>query len=397
LKRILLLGGSHQQVVAIETARRLGYYTILCDFLPDNPGRLIADQFYGVSTTDRDAVLAVAREAQVDGILAYASDPAAPIAASVAEQLGLPTNPSPSVDLLAHKGKFRSFLRQNGFCCPRAESFSCLADALTGVSAFKFPVMVKPVDSSGSKGVSCVTSISELAAPFSTALQNSRSGHIIVEEYIKMAHPYLIGGDCFIIDGQVVLWGLLNCHRDPAVNLLVPVGKSHPAQLSAAQLDIVKVSVQRLAGLLGLRFGGFNVELLFDAAGSLYIIEMGPRHGGNLIPELLGLIYGIDLVAAAVQAALGEPVELSPGPGSGYFASHNLHADRDGILMDIRFEPEIEVSIIRKVLYKKSGDPVGYFDGANKAIGIVFFHFNTEVEMLDRLTRIGQLITIIVT
>ena len=92
-KKLMLLGGSAQQIIAIETARRLGYATVLCDFLPDNPGQHHADTFYLVSTTDKEAILEVARKEQIDGILAYASDPAAPTAAYVAQKLGLPGSP----------------------------------------------------------------------------------------------------------------------------------------------------------------------------------------------------------------------------------------------------------------------------------------------------------------
>ena len=87
-RSILLLGGSKQQVVAIETAKRLGYRTVLCDYLPDNPGQFSADVFYQESTTDREKMLEIARREQVDGVLAYSSDPAAPTAAYVAEKLG---------------------------------------------------------------------------------------------------------------------------------------------------------------------------------------------------------------------------------------------------------------------------------------------------------------------
>ena len=80
-KKILLLGGSAQQIVAIKTAKRLGYYTVLCDFLTDNLGQYEADKFYLVSTTDKNAVLEVAKKERIDGVLAYASDPAAPTAA----------------------------------------------------------------------------------------------------------------------------------------------------------------------------------------------------------------------------------------------------------------------------------------------------------------------------
>ena len=103
MKKVLLLGGSAQQIIAIETAKKLGYYTVLCDYLTDNPGQYHADKFYLVSTTDKEAVLDVTKKESVDGVLAYASDPAAPTAAYVAEKLGLPGNPYESVETLCNK------------------------------------------------------------------------------------------------------------------------------------------------------------------------------------------------------------------------------------------------------------------------------------------------------
>ena len=128
-KKLLLLGGSAQQVVAIKTAKRPGCETILCDFLPDNPGQYAADKFYLVSTTDKEAVLDVARKEQGDGVLAYASDPAAPTAAYVAEKLGLPGNPYKSVEILCNKDKFRRFLAQNDFATPTAHSYETREEA----------------------------------------------------------------------------------------------------------------------------------------------------------------------------------------------------------------------------------------------------------------------------
>ena len=96
MKKILMLGGSAQQVVAIRTARQMGYYTVLCDYLPDNPGQYAADKFYLVSTIDKEAVLEVARQERVDGVVAYASDPAAPTAAALSylgsSKAGLPAS-----------------------------------------------------------------------------------------------------------------------------------------------------------------------------------------------------------------------------------------------------------------------------------------------------------------
>jgi threonine dehydrogenase-like Zn-dependent dehydrogenase len=115
MKKILLLGGSAQQIPAIEGAKKQGCYTVLCDYLPDNPGQYHADKFYCVSTTDKETILEIAVREKVDGILAYASDPAAPTAAYVAEKMGLPTSPYSSVEILTQKDKFRQFLKENGF------------------------------------------------------------------------------------------------------------------------------------------------------------------------------------------------------------------------------------------------------------------------------------------
>ena len=161
MKKILLLGGSAQQVVAIKTAKRLGYYTVLCDFLIDNPGQYATDKFYLVSTTDKDAVLEVAQKEQVDGVLAYASDPAAPTAAYIAEKLGLPGNPYQSVEILCNKDRFRNFLAGNGFSAPKAHGYVSAEDALKDKASYEYPIIIKPVDSSGSKGATVLHSEEE--------------------------------------------------------------------------------------------------------------------------------------------------------------------------------------------------------------------------------------------
>ena len=174
-KKILLLGGSAQQIIAIETAKRLGYYTVLCDFLQDNPGQYAADKFYLISTTDKEAVLEVAMKERVDGILAYASDPAAPTAAYVAENLGLPTNPYVAVETLCNKDKFREFLSDNGFYTPMSTGYDTVDDAIIDVGKYRFPIIVKPVDSSGSKGVTVLRHVEKVEEALQFAFSFSRS------------------------------------------------------------------------------------------------------------------------------------------------------------------------------------------------------------------------------
>lgn len=394
MKKILLLGGSAQQVVAIKAARNLGYYTILCDFLPDNPGQYVADKFYLVSTTDKNAVLEVAQKEQIDGVLAYASDPAAPTAAYIAEKLGLPGNPYRSVEILCNKDQFRKFLLENGFSAPKATGYSFAEDALKDKTSYEYPIIIKPVDSSGSKGATVLYSENGLVDALEFAFSFSRCHRIIVERFIEKKHPYLIGGDIFIEDGKVVLWGLMNCHRDSHVNPLVPIGKSYPLQLDNEDVKHVKYTLSSMIEKLGIRNGSMNVELVVDKSNRVWPIDVGPRSGGNMIPDILGDMFGVNIAEMSVESAMGTIIKGNIHEPNGFYATHNLHSNKNGTYKEIDFSPEIEPYIYRKCLYKKSGDRVEYFDNASKCLGIIFFRFPDETTMKSVLEHINELITV---
>ena len=385
MKKILLLGGSAQQVIAIKTAKKLGYYTVLCDFLTDNPGQYAADKFYLVSTTDKEAVLEVAKKENIDGVLAYASDPAAPTAAYVAEKLGLPGNPYESVEILCNKDRFREFLKNNGFNTPLSNGYHDKQAALKEIDKYNLPIIIKPVDSSGSKGVTVLNDKSGSEKAIDFAFSFSRSHRIIIEKKKKKKHPYLIGGDVFVNDGKIILWGLLNCHRDNNVNPLVPVGKSYPLILEETDMINVKETLQSMVDKLGIKFGSMNVELVVDKNDRVFPIDIGPRAGGNMIPDLLGMVFGVDVVEMTVKTAMGENVSCTINEPDGYYSTHNLHSDKNGIFENIVFNSEIEKNIIKKYIYKKPGDEVDFFDNAAKALGIVFFKFDSMVQMIDMM------------
>lgn len=390
MKKLLLLGGSAQQIVAIETAKRIGYKTVLCDYLSDNPGQHFADCFYLVSTTDKEAVLEVARKEHVEGVLAYASDPAAPTAAYVAEKMGLPGNPYKSVDILCNKDHFRTFLKEHGFSVPVSRGFSSLQEAFMTKDLFSLPVLVKPVDSSGSKGITVIRQWEDLLEAAEFALRFSRSGRFLVEEFIEKTHSYLIGGDVIVHEGKVVLWGLMNCHRDNSVNSLVPVGKSYPPALSWERLELAKQTLQQMVSELHIQECGMNVELILDAKNRVFLLDVGPRNGGNMIPELLSLIFRVNVVELAVKAAMDEKIEIGDIHGEPYYATHNLHADHDGIFEAFQFSDELEQYIIRKCIYCKPGDAFFRFDQAAKAMGILFLKFPDQETMHCVLSAIND-------
>lgn len=395
MKTILLLGGSAQQIIAIETAKRIGLRTVLCDYLPDNPGQYHADMFYQVSTTDKEAILQVANDENIDFILAYASDPAAPTAAYVAEKLGLPTNPYRAVEILCNKDLFRQFLKSHHFNTPCACGFFSKEDALSNIGRFSFPIIIKPVDSSGSKGATVLKTTEKLEEAIDFAFSFSRGHRIIIEEFVEKKHPFLIGGDIFVSGGKIVQWGLMNCHRDDHVNPLVPVGKSYPLCLSDEELREVKYTLQKLVTELDIKFGPMNVELVVDKHNRVYPIDIGPRSGGNMIPDLLGMIFDCDLVEMTVRSAMGETISTTHFEERGFYATHNLHSDRNGMFDHVEYSMEIRQYIIKENVYKQNGDPVNIFTNAAYAIGIVFMKFPDNEIMLRILNKINEHIHVV--
>lgn len=399
-KKIMLLGGSAQQVVAIKTAKNLGYYTVLCDYLPDNPGQYVADKYYNASTTDVEAVYQIAKDEQVDGILAYASDPAALPAAIVAERLELPTNPVKSVEILGLKYPWRQFLQKNGFACPKNYAFhpdTSIGEIKENAKDFAFPLVVKPTDSSGSKGVTKLDSWEGLEKAIAWADSYSRNKVLLIEEYIQRGFPSVIGGDIFVWDGKVVLYGEMECLRDTLRSPLIPIGKKKPLCVNEKQKANIYDELQRVVTSLDIRFGELNIEIILDKNDQVHFLELGPRAGGNMIPIQLSDAFGIDLVKANVQAAMGvkpdfldKPVKELPG----CYVHYVLHSYKAGTFKGIEIDESIAKNVYREVIYKKEGDPVEVFDGAGKALGIIFLHFDTVEQMHDFCDKHNSLIKI---
>lgn len=117
-KKLMLLGGIRYLLPVIEAAHEQGYYVITADYLPDNIAHRYSDEYVNVSIIDKEAVLKVAREKEIDGILSFGVDPGVVSASYVQTQMGIPSfGPFESVEILQNKDKFRTFLSENGLMC----------------------------------------------------------------------------------------------------------------------------------------------------------------------------------------------------------------------------------------------------------------------------------------
>ena len=400
MKKILLLGGSAQQVVVIEKAKELGYYTVVCDFLTDNPGQYVADKFYLISTTDKEAVLKVARDEQISGVLAYASDPAAPTAAYVAEKMRLPGNPYRSVDILCNKDKFRAFLEQNGFCTPKARGYATVEEALYEISQdkFVFPIIVKPVDSSGSKGVCKIDTKEDAQEKLTYAMSYSKGHRIIVEEFVEK-YGYQVAGDGLSIDGKLVFRCFANDHfNQKCENPFVPISASFPYNMPDNVQEKIHDEIQRLITLLDMKTATYNFDIRIDKDYNVYLMEIAPRDGGNYIPQIIKYATGIDLVEYSVKAAMGEKIDcMGLLETKGYWAYYAVHSLQNGVLERIEISPDVLTDhIVENHILKNAGDEINSFTGANTTLGILLMRFDNMEQMLDMMDNSEKWIQIIV-
>ena len=398
-----MLGGSLYQTYAIKEAKRLGYYVITCDYLPDNPGHKFADEYHNVSTTDKEAVLKLATELKVDGVVAYASDPAAPTAAYVCEKLGLPTSPYKSVEILSNKDLFRDFLQKNGFNCPKAKGFTRYEDALAAIDEFTLPVMVKPVDSSGSKGINKMTDKSQLKAFVEDALSYSRSKRFLIEDFlVKKGHQ--ISGDAFSVDGKLVFHCLGNEFYDPNCDKdFAPLGECWPFQMDHKYIEDLEEQLQRLMTLLNMKSTAYNVEAIVGEDDKVYLLELGARSGGSLIPQVTECATGINMVSWVIQAAVGDQIGLSvlngkrEMPIKGYWSNYMVHANDTGKFVSIEFDPEFkEKHLVDWVTDIKPGDFVHKFRDAQDCIGEFILKYESIGEMFEVIKEIEKKISVTV-
>jgi biotin carboxylase len=398
MKRLLLLGGSTQQIPAIECAKRQGYFTVLCDFLPDNPGQHFADKFYCVSTTDSEAVLEVAQKEKVDGIVAYASDPAAPTAAYVAEKMELPTNPYKSVELLTNKDKFRSFLAKHNFNTPKAKGYSSIEQAIKEIKEFKLPVIIKPVDSSGSKGVSKLTDATDLKSKIEYALSFSRVKRIIIEEFVEK-FGYQVAGDGFSVNGKLVFRCFANDHFNAnGLNPFVPISASFPYNMPKRIHDKIHAEIQRLFDLLNMKTGAYNFDIRVDEDENVYLMEIGPRNGGNFIPQVTRYATGVDMIDYTIRATMGEDCsDIKMVEPKGYWSYYAIHSSRAGVLKEIQIDENVKANhIVESHLNYKMGDRVPAFTGANGSIGVLIMKFDSMEQMLDMMDHSDKWISVMV-
>ncbi len=395
MKKLMLLGGSRYLLSVIEAAHKLGLYVITCDYLPDNIAHKYADEYCNISIIEKNAVLEKAKQLNIDGIMSFACDPGVVTAAYVAEQMGLPFQGTyESTSILQDKGLFRAFLTEHGFNCPHAKRYEDIDTPFQDIDFFTWPVIVKPTDSAGSKGVTRVDRPEDLREAILTALNGAHNGAFIIEDFLSF-EGYHSSADPFTVDGQLKFVSYSDQLFDKqADNPYTPSLIIWPSTMKKEHQNTLTAEIQRLMKLLGMGTGLYNIETCVASDGKPYIMEVSPRGGGCKIAELQRLAYGIDLIEDEVRKAVSMPVQnVKQTNCDGVWCEMVIHAQpgQSGILKAISIDPEIEKKHVKVIdLSVKAGDKVKPFTGANMSLGDMFLRFDSREELDDVMSRSNE-------
>ncbi|MBQ7155695.1 MAG: ATP-grasp domain-containing protein [Synergistaceae bacterium] len=384
LKRLMILGGTRYIMPVIKAAHELGCYVITCDYLPNNYAHKYADEYCNVSILDKEATLKAAEKLKIDGITSFACDPGVVTAAYVADRLGIPSvGPYESVRILQNKGLFRKFLTDNGFNVPVSGSYTNPEEALAEAEKFHWPVIVKPTDSAGSRGVQKVDAPEGLREAAEYALSCSRgAGDFIIEDFIQQ-RGFSSDTDSFSVDG-VMKFVSFNSQRFDrgAKNPYTPAAYSWPSSMTQENQNHLASELQRLVTLLNMGTTIYNIETREDMNGTPYIMECSPRGGGNRLAEVLEMATGLPLIEGVVRGAIGLPVEgIEQRPFRGCWAEVILHSDIPGVFESLWVDEEVEHAVVERSLWVEPGKKIGGFSSAGESIGQLILNFPNEAEL----------------
>lgn len=367
-KKILFLGGAYSQLPAIQYAKSKGLYVITADYLPENPGHRISDEYHNISTIDKDKILELALRLNINAISAYASDPAALIAAFVSDKMGLVGGSYNAVSVLSEKTLFRKFLHDNNLLCPWFLAGTTLEELLPDYNGTR--AVLKPIDSSGSKGVAFIENRDELIHKFNFSKSFSPSGKVILEQFIERKGPQ-IHGEGFVINGQLVFL-LLGDQIFSTENNLAPYSTTLPSYFHQDIMSEVDSLVEKIIQKVGFKSGGINVEVIRDPNDNIYVLEIGARNGGNFMPQLEYHATGFDLVKANVDILLREPVAINYHiPVEKYFTQVILHAKKAGHYEEINIPQEFLPLVCEKNILLEKGQLVDIYKNSGDVIGVL--------------------------
>lgn len=391
-KKLLIAGGSHSDIPLIQAAKRLGFTVFTSGNLANAYGHSFGDGAYLADFSDPEAILELAKSLRVDAICPSANDFSMISSAYAAEQLGLPGYDSYVKTLqLHHKDSFRALCIELNLSAPRSISLGVADQETFRLQGLRYPLIVKPIDLTGGKGILRVDNPGQLNDAMIAAFAISRAGRIVVEEFFEQSS--LHSHSCILRDGKIVFDFADNEYS--YLNPYTVTTSTSPCSAANSVLTALRLETERLAARLDLVDGLLHCQFLVRG-NDFKIVEYTRRMPGDLYSVPVLARTGVPYSELIVRTYLGLPITdecLVPHhtPTDVYFSRHCVLAAANGRFEGIRLEPEIESNIVDRVVLYNSGHRVSNY--LSERLAIFFLRYDSQGEMEDKSRRINQLIS----
>jgi biotin carboxylase len=402
MKTLLIIGAGKEQVTAIEQAKAKGIYTIALDMNPHADGAVIADEFYPVSTRDTAAILEFLKTytKKIDGVMTIASD-IPHVVSSAAEFLQVPHIPLSVAQTCVEKFLMKEVLEKAEVNVPAFATISSIEDLKAFIDKSGYPVVIKPVDNSGARGVLCITSDTDLDWAFTYSKKFAFSGNLIAEKFIEGQQ---ISTEGIMLDGIFYCTGFADRNYERleiTAPFMVEDGGDIPSVLGADKKTIVEQEFEKGVRALGINWGPAKGDMVFGTDGKAYIIEIAARlSGGNFCYDKVPWSTGVDIVDVLIDMSVGNTVDSARLlPTKNLATSQRYFYPKPGTVSAIEgIEDAEKLTHIRKVdIWVKPGDVIPKAENHPSRVGYVISCAPTLEEAVHASTEAVKTVHFVVT
>lgn len=393
MKTVMIIPAGVYQLPAIVKAKEMGFRVITADNKPDNPGHKLADFSANISILNQDELLELAKKENIDAVFTMSSDLAVKAVGYIARMMGLVEGlPDDNIDTICNKHMFRYFQEQNGFIHPPFAAVTTYEQLLENIRRIGLPAILKPSDSSGSRGVffldgGCARDQDYLREIYYSSRSHSRNGILCLEQFVNGLE---VGGDALVVDGKVIFCEITNKYLTPAPHF-VPIGHSIPSMLEDVVKTKLKNTIQGYARLLGIENSMINFDVMVLDK-ELIVLEISPRIGGNCIPQIIKYGTGFDPVEAALLLSLGVKPRINNIASVKPVGVRILRSNQDGYLKSHNSLKDIrkKYDILELLLDVSVGSRVSRFAEGSRRLGHVICTANSIAELEAMLDAVEQ-------
>lgn len=390
-KKILILGGSQAQYSAIKAAKLLNLKTVVCDINENPYCRKYADEFYRASTTNYNEINEVIKKTKPNGMTTIASDRPIPLLAKLSKEYSFNSIDEEPAKIATNKELMRKCLKKHGISIPKFRVINDYDDLLNCKGYFDYPIIIKPVDNSGSRGVFKINSDDDLKCGYEYAKSNAITGVLLIEE--MMIGPE-VSVEAFTYQNITTIIQITD-KLTTGAPFFVEMGHSEPSMLDVATQERIKDLVVKTISAIGINNSPSHTEIIVDN-GIPKIVEIGARLGGdNITSDLVPLSTGINLMKETIKCALNERIDLKSKYNKGSCIRF-IHS-REGKVKDIIGLDTVKkmTGFVDSYISISSGSIIEKIHNSSNRVGYIIFDGENALEAINRCNKALKLIEVI--